>query len=258
MPTVPPDVYDRNFGPNYTILYSPENLPGGYNFSGGLGADQYTGYQGDPGNIGGALPNISLADAIHINNAAGGANASEQLAVAQAADAGNLAAGIVAVEQLTTQVAAQAPPNEGGDPVTGAMELASGHGVKITTYVAAGIGLLGSLAALPEIAAGAAIIGGIAAVASIAEGIAGEVAAARGATPGAGYVPNDANTQTFLNDVGRLSAELGRAAAAYFARNPHPQSVGVPGASPHLLAGVGTFTTSPSGQPIFTVPSHHA
>ena len=41
---VPAQVFDQNFGASYTILYSPENLPGGFNFEGGLGTNQYTGY----------------------------------------------------------------------------------------------------------------------------------------------------------------------------------------------------------------------
>ena len=32
--SVPAQVFDENFGSNYSILYSPENVAGGYNFEG--------------------------------------------------------------------------------------------------------------------------------------------------------------------------------------------------------------------------------
>ncbi len=124
-PTVSPDVFDHNFGPNYTILYSPENTPGGYYFDGGLGSDQYTGYQGDPGNFGGYDSNLSLADQLNTTNSIGGDPAYAQYACAQAIDGGNLAAPVQYIEQKAQVIAAAAPANAGGNPAVGAAEIAS-------------------------------------------------------------------------------------------------------------------------------------
>ena len=77
-PSVPIDVYDKNFGANYSILYSSEGSTGANFFDGGLGTDEYTGAQGDPGNFGNISSGDTIAGDINYNNAIGGAPAVEQ------------------------------------------------------------------------------------------------------------------------------------------------------------------------------------
>ncbi len=252
--TVPPDVYDKNFGPNYSIIYSPENVAGGYYFDGGLGADQYTGYQGDPGNFGGAVQNQSVADALNSNNAQGGEAAYTQYAVAQALDQGNLAAAIQTVERATTLVAGAAGGNSGGDPATGAREIANSPAAHLVTDIVAFIGVLAFIASPP-------IGGGImtfAVAAGSAEDAAGQINAAHGSSQPPGYIPSDANTQAFYNSVGRVAAEAGRASAAYYSMNPQANVSRPPlgGASPHLLASVASFSTDTGGHPIVVLAPH--
>ena len=260
-PTVPPDVYDKNFGPNYTILYSPENTPGGYYFDGGLGSDQYTGYQGDPGNLGNQVGNVSIASGINFNNQQGGAAAQQQYQVAQAGAPGTTAAEAQAVqtyEILGTQVARTTPSNAGGDPVLGAAELGSSGLAQYIVGAAVVIGAIASIAAAlvatPVVVAAAAILDSLAAAAGAINYFSSGYGTQMGGHSGPGSIPNDANTQTFFNDVGRMISQSVRSAAAWFAQQPYHNAIGITGLQAQPLLPASSFSTSASGAPIFILP----
>ncbi len=260
-PTVPPDVYDKNFGPNYTILYSPENPPDGYYFDGGLGADQYGGYQGDPGNLGGQVGNVSISSGIDFNNQQGGDAAQQQYQLAQAAAPGTTAAEAQAVqtyEILGTKVAGSAPSNAGGNPVLGAAELGSSALAQYIVGASVVIAVIASFAAAivatPVVVAAAVILDGLAAAAGTIDYFSSGYVTQMGGHSGPGLIPNDANTQTFFNDVGRMIAQSVRSAAAWFSQQPYHNAIGIAGSHAQPLLPASSFSTNTSGAPIFTLP----
>ena len=223
-----------------------------------MGTDQYTGYQGDPGNLRGYEDNISVAALINYTNQQSGDPAVVQYNIAQLVDSGNLLPAVISIEQRAQLVEAAVPTNAGGNPALGALEIANSPAAGIVLKTMGGIACIAGIAALPEIAAGAAILGTVAALGGGLDGIAGDTLKAEGVTPGPGYIPHDANTQTLFNDIGRVAAQAARAVIQLYAVNPEAgvQGARAIGGSPHLLASIGTFTNNAAGQPIFALNPH--
>ena len=132
----------------------------------------------------------------------------------------------------------------------------------MVTAVGAFILMIASVAAVLEVGAVSpvlAIATCIYAAAALASYALNYFESSFGIHPAPGIIPDDANTRTFFNGVGRLFAQGVRTVAAWYTTVPANAQVAHPVlnnvASPHLLASIGSFTKSATGQPIFTVPA---
>lgn len=258
-PTVPPDVFDKNFGPNYTIFYSREGVAGGAYFDGGIGSDQYTNAQGDLGNFGGIADNYTTTDEINIVNSVGGIGAEVQYQVYSEFSAGEFALGIQTAESWLVQTAAELPANAGGNPVKGAGELIASAGVLVpagvTGIVGAGAVVAGAVASpggLSGLGLGMGLL-------TISGGLGGMVMLGQGLAQSQDSMDND--EKTFLNDAGRGMAQAARDLGAFYGvespGHPYSQFSPLSPTAPNALMALGGMMTPASngGSPMLSIPS---